>query len=142
MGLLKTVSKISTCLIWDLEVSPSASLVFYAEGENVAPFLTTVSGFALHVPAAGREELLAFLRGLLCMYVQPGLLSPARAVTGRTQPAGARSFDPSVIDARARRYGRVWLCVTQTRAHTHSHIRTGAQSLLYLSLCLTHEVCA
>lgn len=49
----------------------------------------------------------AFLQGLLCMYVHPGILTLARAVTDRTQPAGALGFDPSVIDARARRYGRV-----------------------------------
>lgn len=83
MGLLKTVSKISTCLILDLDVSPSASRVSHAEGENVAPCLTTVSGFALHVPAAGCEQPLAFLRGSWCMYVQPGSRGDGQDAAGR-----------------------------------------------------------
>lgn len=57
----------------------------------------------------------------------------ARAVTARTQPAGARGFDPSVIDARAWLHGRACLSFTRTR----THVRTGAQSIHPSSICLS-----
>lgn len=80
-----------------------------------------------------------------CMCI-PGY-SPPLSARARTQPAGARGFDPSVIDARACRYG----CLSNPphhhhpsrRAHTHTYVRTGAQFIqtLLLSLfSLTHEV--
>lgn len=57
----------------------------------------------------------------------------ARAVTARTQPAGARGFDPSVIDARAWLHGRACLSFTRTR----THVRTGAQSFHPSSISLS-----
>ncbi|KAK5609330.1 hypothetical protein CRENBAI_011309 [Crenichthys baileyi] len=42
---------------------------------------------------------------------------PTRAVMGRTQPAGARGFDPYVIDAHARQTSRVFLAIFHPDAH-------------------------
>lgn len=89
--------------------------VSLAEGEHVVPLSqTTVPGFALHVPAAGR-----CISPGAYMHVQYVQFRDPRALTGRTQPAGSRGFDPSVIDARAHRclFPRTHTC-TQRCANT------------------------
>ncbi len=65
VGLLKTVSKTFSCLILDPLVSPSGSLVFYAEGENVAPCLRQLSPA---LPFTSR------LLDLGCCCISPGLV--------------------------------------------------------------------
>lgn len=143
VGLLKTVSKILTCLILDLVVSPSAPRVFSAEGENVAPCLTTVSGFALHIPAVGCEGLRAFLRACCARMCSPGH-SPLVALSrlGRSRPVREALTPLSLMRVHADMvvYGRV--SPRRARAHICADRCATPSIPLCFSPCFTHEVCA
>lgn len=97
---------------------------FGAEGENVAPCLTQLSpAFALHMPAVRRPPRLT---GHMTAHPRVHLSSLAPCTAGGRSRAGARRFDPSVIDARACVRVATVVPFAQKRANVQE---TGAQSL-------------
>lgn len=129
VGLLRTVSRLCSCLVLAPVVSRSASLLFHAEGEMLRGVSDSCPRLCPSHHGCRMERGCCSSPGLL-VHVCAARAPLARALTCRTQPAGARGFDPSVIDARARRYG----CLSPRRAHTYAPARYPSS---YLSLSHT-----
>lgn len=131
VGLLKTVSKFFSCLILDPLLSLSASPVFCAEGEDVAPCLRQLS------PALPFTFRLLDVR---CCCISPGLVvyvCAARAMSrgGRSRPVREALTPLSLMRVHADVAMYVELSFTQTRTNMYGPVRN--PSIPPLSVPLT-----